>query len=102
VKYRLVITPRALADLRSIRDYIASRSPDNAARFLHKVLDQLEVIGQSPQAFGKAPEDRLVSYALHQVVIKPYRILYRVQGRRVEILHVRHGARLPVPADELK
>lgn len=33
MSYRLVITHRALTDLRGIRDYIAKRSPLNAAKF---------------------------------------------------------------------
>ena len=101
MSYRLLITERALADLRDIRDYIARRSPANAARFLERLLVEFDVIEQSPEGFAKAPEDALVPYTLHQYVVKPYRVLYRVVGKRVEILHVRHGARSQATSDEL-
>jgi toxin ParE1/3/4 len=101
VSRRVVITDRALSDLRHIRDYIARHSPLNAARFLERVLAELDVIEASPESFAKAPEDELVSYTLRQFVVKPYRVLYRVAGGRVEILHVRHGARLPAKPTDL-
>lgn len=66
-----------------------------------RLLKELDVIERSPGAFAKAPEDNLVPYTLHQLVVKPYRILYRVVERRVEILHVRHGARLGADRDDL-
>jgi len=93
MSFRTVITPRALGDLRQIRDYIALRSPENAAKFLNKLLAELDKLERQPRAFARAPEDELVPYDLHQYVIRPYRILYRIRGKVVEILHVRHGAR---------
>jgi plasmid stabilization system protein ParE len=99
---RVVITDRALSDLREIRDYIAARSPANAAKFLERLLEQFDVIEASPESFATAPEDEFVPSTLHQIVVKPYRVLYRVANRRIEILHIRHGARLPAKPDELR
>jgi plasmid stabilization system protein ParE len=101
MKYRVLITTRALADLRDIRGYIARRSPENAARFLEKLLHSFDRLERSPTSFGKAPEDAFVSYTLHQYVVKPYRILYRVEGRAIQILHIRHGGRRRADPDEL-
>ena len=101
MSYRIIITDRALSDLREIRDYIAKRSPENAARFLSKLVTRLDQIERSPESFAEAPEDPLVPYTLRQYVVKPYRILYRVEGRIVQILHVRHGARRPARPDEI-
>jgi addiction module RelE/StbE family toxin len=101
MNFRVVITDRALSDLREIRDYIARRSPQNASRFLERLLEKLDVLESSPESFAKATEDELVPYTLRQFVIRPYRVLYRVNGSRVEILHVRHGARLPATREDL-
>jgi toxin ParE1/3/4 len=101
MSYRVLITDRALEDLREIRDYIAKRSPDNAADFLGKILGSFDVIESSPGSYGKAREDELVPYTLHQYIVKPYRILYRVEGKAVHILHVRHGARKPATPEDL-
>ena len=44
MKFRTIITPRALQDLRDIRDYIARRNPGNAAKLLEKLLAAFDVI----------------------------------------------------------
>jgi toxin ParE1/3/4 len=101
MRFRVVITSRALDDLRDIRNFIAKRSPGNAERFLHRLLSEFDVLETLPDSFRTAAENDAVSYTLRQLIVKPYRILYRVTGRRVEILHVRHGARQPAAPDEL-
>ena len=100
-RHKLVITDRALADLRDIRDYIAKSSPANATRMLERLLAEFDAIEATPEAFGVAPEDDCVPFTLRQFVVKPYRVLYRVVDKRVDILHVRHGARAPVTPEEL-
>jgi plasmid stabilization system protein ParE len=100
MSYRVVITKRALADLTAIRDYIAKRSPDNAAGFIAKILGQFDLLEQTPESFSRAPEDESVPYTVHQVIVKPYRILYCVTSKQVQILHIRHGARLPAAPEE--
>jgi plasmid stabilization system protein ParE len=99
--FRVVITDRALDDLRAIRDFIARDSVDRAAEFLEKLLRGLDALEQFPQGFPLAIENELVPYELRQWPFGQYRVLYRVTGQRVEILHVRHGARLPATGEEL-
>jgi toxin ParE1/3/4 len=101
MSHRVVLTSRALDDLRDIRDFIAKRSPANAERFLSRLLSEFDVLEAMPESFARAPEDDLVPYKLRQIILKPYRILYRVIGHRVEILHIRHGARQTARPDEL-
>jgi plasmid stabilization system protein ParE len=90
-----------LDDLRGIRDYIAADSPDQAAGFLEKLLDSLEALERFPGACPLALENDLVSYELRQLVHGQYRVLYRVVGKSVQILHVRHAVRLSATRDEL-
>jgi hypothetical protein len=66
------------------------------------MLLEFDVLETSPASFGLAPENDSVPYDLHQIVVKPYRLLYCVVGTRVQILHIRHGARLPATPDELE
>ena len=101
MNYRVVITDQALSDLREIRDYIAADSPANAVKFLERLFESFDVIEASPESFAAAPEDGLVPYRLRQFVVKPYRVLYRAAKGRVEVLHLRHGARLPARPEEL-
>jgi plasmid stabilization system protein ParE len=101
VAFRVVITDRALDNLRAIRDFIARDSVDRAAEFLEKLLQGLDALEQFPQGFPLAIENELVPYELRQWPYGPYRVLYRVIGEKVEILHVRHGARLAATGEEL-
>lgn len=93
MKYTTFITARALADLKEIHSYIARDSPKHADRFVGRILDKIELLSSAPDGFGRALESDLVSYELRQMVVAPYRVLYRVQGKRVFIVHVRHAAR---------
>ena len=96
-----MITTRALVDLTEIRDYMAKRSPSNAAKFLEKVLAKIDVLESFPESFKTAPENDSVPYVLRHFIVKPYRVLYTINGWRVEVMHIRHGARLPAKPDEL-
>jgi len=47
--FSVILTPEAQSDLQQIQDYIVSKSfPDNAAKYLSRLLDHLDGIGSSP------------------------------------------------------
>lgn len=54
-----------------------------------------------PRRCARAREDKLVLQEIRQLVISPYRIIFEIHGRTVNILHVRHGARQDLGMDEL-
>jgi len=101
MSYRIVFTPRSLSDLQDIRDYIAKRSPLNAIRYLERLLDELDTLETLPNGCPLAIENDLVPFELRQFIVKPYRILYRVKAKDVQILHIRHAARNPAKPDDL-
>ena len=43
-----------------------------------------------------APEAALTGLEIRQLVYKSHRVLFIVSGREAHVLHVRHGARLPL------
>jgi len=71
LNYRIFISDRALSDLRDIRDYIARRSPLNAATFIERLLKEFDVLEALPEAFPKALEEEYVPYTLRQFTVKP-------------------------------
>jgi len=84
----VVWTVSALADVRSIRDYLKDFNP-NAARSL---AERLAAAGMSLAAFpyrGRPVQDNLRELT----VIHPYIIRYEIAGERVIILRIRHGKR---------
>jgi toxin ParE1/3/4 len=89
---RLRYTLPALADLTSILDYVADRSPKGAARIHSRIRDITDVIQRYPLA-GAATDDptiRRIATASY-----PYLIYYETTDAEVIIHAVRHGARDP-------
>ena len=86
----VVWTDRALANIEAIASYIAVFSPIAAQRMALRLL-------AAGNALKTAPErGRSIARGRRELtIVPPYLIRYRVQGERVIILEVRHGARRP-------
>jgi toxin ParE1/3/4 len=87
MKHEVLLTLGAEKDLEEIFDYIAEfDTPGNA----NHVLDQLLKVADSLAAFperGSYPKELLAlgMREYRQVFFKPYRLIYRVIGKRVFI-----------------
>lgn len=80
--YQVVLAPRALEDLRDIVLYIAPDRPEAAKRLGLALIEKTKVLGSFPFSGRVVPEfdDRLI----REVVLKPYRVVYRVdEGSRL-------------------
>ena len=87
---RLVVTPRALRDLKRIGDYIAADSPRAAERFISVLradLDKLVPFPLMAQAVGSHPRFRRLPYGA-------YVIFYEVTDSEVLIRAIEHSATL--------
>jgi plasmid stabilization system protein ParE len=94
-EYRVIITPRAGADIQGIHMHIAQNSPTNAARMVARILDAIEPLRVLPhRAVAEHVSPRL-RHPVRSLVVGPYIVYFRVldEERTVRILHVRHGAR---------
>lgn len=91
--YRVVITGPAIADLAEIVKYIANDDPRAAARTGDRLITKAESLRQMPLRGRLVPERR--EHDCRELVIKPYRIVYRVREEKnlVEVLRFWHGAR---------
>lgn len=100
--YRVEITFDAEIEVEAIVSYIATDAPGREIAWIDRFHQLAASLGRHPQRCGMAPEDRLVDFQVRQLMFGNYRILFTVQEAIVYILHVRHGARRPLPVDELK
>jgi addiction module RelE/StbE family toxin len=84
----------ALRDLLKMTEYIRADNVQAAARFVRQVKMKVSRLAVFPHSGRTVPE--FPATGLREVLIGDYRVIYRVvsTGRRVEILTVRHGARL--------
>ena len=95
--YRLVISKRAIADLRRLHKYISKDSPQNAQRMVSAILDGIELLRSTPH---RAPIDDDLSNSIRivrKLPIRPYVVYFRAvdEQKIVRIIHIRHGSRLP-------
>ncbi len=90
---RLRFTRRATGQLDRILTDLAARSPQGVTSVSERVSDVLTMLVQFPQT-GRRTARRGVRRI--NIVPYPYQIDYRIDGREVVILGVRHASRRPV------
>ena len=89
---RLRYTLPALADLASILDYVADRSPQGAARIHTRIRAATDLLLRYPLA-GAVTEDPTIRRITTRPY--PYLIFYEATAAEIVIHAVRHGARDP-------
>lgn len=93
--HRVLIAPRALADLEEVFEYIRQDSPQNAARFIGRLIDAIDGLNILPYRFN-VPRNGLVrGRQVRSMPVPPYLVRYRIDDAKklVYVLRVRHGAR---------
>lgn len=93
---RVTWTRRARIRLQQILVYIAEDQPDNAERFVDRLIERGDSVGTQPQRGRMVPEYQ--DKSIREVFEDDYRIIYKILTERVDILTVRHGSQL-LPAD---
>jgi plasmid stabilization system protein ParE len=92
---RVEFSDEAKRDLEAIAAFIARDSPLAAERWVDRLADRALKLAVAPHAGRVVPEfkDPLV----RQVLVRTYRIIYRVEPHRVLVLTVVEGHRRLVP-----
>lgn len=99
--FRVIIEARAEADLLAQAEWIRDQGSSEAAeRWLGGIQAAIMSLGTLPARCPLAPEAGLTGLEIRQLVYKSHRVLFIVSGREVHVLHVRHGARLPLGQPE--
>ena len=93
--YFVRITPRALADLEQIFEYIRQDSPQNAATMIEKFVESIAGLNILPHRYDVPRVGTVSGRQVRSMPVRPYLVRYRIDEKRkaVFILHVRHGAR---------
>ena len=91
---RLVWSRPALDSLLEIVQHIQADNPAAAHRFAEQIKRKLSRLAAFPDSGRIVPE--FPGSGLREILVGDYRIIYRAAKRpsRVEVLTVRHGARL--------
>ncbi len=93
--YEVVWSPNAIRDLDEILDYVAiTRNADEAEQLYLKIVPRVDNLSQFPKRARLVPELRRIGVREYrELIIAPYRILFRIADKRVAILGVLDGRR---------
>ena len=89
---RLTWSPRSIRDLESIREYIARDSPLYADLVAQRLVHAPEHLQQFPEASRIVPERD--EPHLRELIVRPFRLVYRVRDDSIEIVTVFRASRL--------
>ncbi len=87
--FRVLWTESAVRDLEGIVAYIAADAPVNAERILARLKSKVELLEVTPQRGRLVPE--LLRHGLsvwRELIVRPYRIMYRIDGPTVYVLAI--------------
>lgn len=100
MNYRVLVTPRAEGDLKTVHGYLREAAPEAARRWLGGMRRAIKSLNRFPERGRLAAESASFGEPIREALYGRgnrgiYRILYTVIGDTVFVLHVRHGSRLP-------
>lgn len=84
-------TEPAVLDLESIWNYIRRDSEYYATRFIEKIIEAVEKLERFPKIGRLVPEAEEEN--IRELLFYNYRIIYRIEEKRILILTVIHGVR---------
>jgi toxin ParE1/3/4 len=87
---KIIWSPKALADLESVLDYISRNAPATARRFGAKLLARVDSLEAHPLLGGFIAEDETHTY--REILQGNYRVIYRFDGQAAYVVAVHHAA----------
>ena len=91
--FKIILSPRAIQDLREIVRYISFDNPVRAESFGRELIAKTRLLAAFPELGRVVPE--FGEAHTREIIHKSYRIVYRVQHeqRLIEVARFWHGAR---------
>jgi plasmid stabilization system protein ParE len=90
---KVQFTLSAKVQFLSALNYIRQDNPPAALRFRKRAEAVLRRLGKFPESGRIVPEFPDLPY--RELIIVPYRLFYRVEGKTIWVVAVWHGAQLP-------
>lgn len=93
--YLVDIKPRAELDLGEIYEAVDAEHSGAAFRWFNGLERAVLTLEETPARCPATPEDRDLRHLLYGNKPHIYRVIYRITEKhnRVDVLHIRHGAR---------
>ena len=91
-------SPLAVERVSEIAEYIAEDNPSAAERWVDAVFKKVEELKVFPERGRHVPE--IDNKTVRELLYGNYRIIYRLEGKALSVLTVRHGKQI-LPLDEI-
>ncbi|MBN2410148.1 type II toxin-antitoxin system RelE/ParE family toxin [candidate division KSB1 bacterium] len=85
-------TREALRQLTAIEKFIAGNNPARAETFVNNLVEHGELIAQNPWIGRIVPE--LANPDIREIIVKKYRLVYKIEKEKIVILTVFEGHKL--------
>jgi len=93
-RYRVIWARAASEDLADLVAFIAADSPINARRLLQRLRDKASALDVAPERGRIVPElGKFGIRAFREIIVRPYRLVYRLAEGRVSVVAVFDGRR---------
>ena len=89
---RVLWSPRSIRDLESIREHIAQDSSLYADLVVQRLVRAPDRLQQFPESGRIVPERG--QPALRELIVRPFRVVYRLRGDTAEVVTVFRASRL--------
>ena len=95
---KILWSPLAVDRVSEIAEYIAQDNPVAAESWIDAVFKKVEGLKAFPESGRIVPETD--NKVIRELIYGNYRIIYRVEEKRISVLTVRHGKQM-LPVDEI-
>ena len=82
----IIWTENALQSLDEVADYIAVSSPSAASKLVVNLFEKVDRLELFPESGRLVEEVKEMGY--REVIVNPCRVMYKIEGETVFILHV--------------
>jgi len=93
--YHVSLSARAERDLDHLYEKINAPSSDAAGKWYQGLKEEILSLEKYPKRCPVTPENKYLRHLLYGHGHNTYRVIYRISGMQVDVLHIRHGSRKP-------
>jgi len=95
---KIIWSPIAVDRVSEIAGYIAQDDPVAARNWIETVFNKVEELKAFPESGRVVPETD--NKAIRELIYGNYRVIYRLEKKRISVLTVRHGKQI-LPVNEI-
>jgi len=95
--FKIDIPQEVLDEIEYYVDVIAQDSVQNALKWYFNIKQEIQTLNELPTRCPYADENIFHDYEIRNLIFGNYRILFRIENKVVQILHVKHGKMKRIP-----